>query len=130
MLQCKEIQLAKVMPRHVLLQITMLQISFVSKIWFLWQVGDLSYSIYLEIIEIGALPTSCQLQVNGWMFGWLLFACGLLMQLPHVTPHLLVDHLFQGEGISALWILFTNLLEECMNSAGQLRFLLFSHSQD
>ena len=68
-----------------------------SKICFFWQVGDLSFSIYLEIIEIGALPTSCQLQVNGWMFGWLLFACGLLMQRPHVTLHLLqLDHVLGG----------------------------------
>ena len=35
----------------------------------------------------------CQLEVNGWMFGRLLFACGLLMQLPPVTLHLPVDHL-------------------------------------
>ena len=72
---------------------SMLQISFVSKIWFWWQVGHLSFSIYLEIIDIVALPTSCQMQLNGWMFGWLLFACGLLMQRPHVTLHLLqLDH--------------------------------------
>ena len=38
----------------------------------------------------------CQLEVNGWMFGRLLFACGLLIQLPCVTLHLLVDHFATG----------------------------------
>ena len=30
------------------------------------------------------------------MFGWLLFACGSLMQLLHVTIHLPVDHFLAG----------------------------------